>query len=213
MARRKRIAKSETEDAFGFNPRELTSDQKRAYLKRITERANKRLYRIEKSGRYSYAAAEALRRLERSGRKRFSYHQKTDSEVLNEIYSIEAFLNSKTSLVSNIKKIQMKAFDTLKQNLTRQGIDMEGVPFDTASFYNFLGTQQFKDLAAQYGSDWVVEDIARAVTEDKLSMQQVIKEYKEFMKTDLPLDAVEMKRKGAIESYEQYAEGRRSEYI
>ena len=189
---------------YGFNPRELSLDQKQQYLRKIVERANKRITRINQSGRYSHAYAITRKELERQGRKRFSYKRpKTEHEINREIVMVESFLNMETSLVSNVKRIQQKAYLSLKAKLARKGY--ANFEINQNDFYRFMSSQEFKDMAADYGSNWVVEDIAKAVEGNrKITIDELVEQYKEFMREELPIEAVHMKRSGAISSYDEY---------
>lgn len=209
----KRKTQSELNDIFGFNPREMTLDQKKQYLKRIAERANKRITRLNTSGIYSYALQRAQSELAREGRKRFSYKRpKTEHQIIREIYMIESFLSLESSLVSNVKKIQDKAYNTLAKNLEKKGVHVKDIKLNRNDFYRFLNSQEFKDLADKYGSGWVVEDITRTMDSNKkITLDQIIKDYEEFMKEDLPFEAVELKHKGAISNYDQYRKKRKKQ--
>lgn len=209
----KRKTQSELNDVFGFNPREMTMDQKQQYLRKVVERANKRITRLNKSGIYSYALNRAQAELAREGRKRFSYKRpKTEHQIIREIYMVESFLSLESSLVSNVKKIQDKAFNTLSRKLESKGVNVKDIKLNKNDFYRFLNSQEFKDIAEKYGSDWVVEDITRTMESNKkITLDQIIKDYEEFMKEDLPFEAVELKHKGAISDYDQYRKKRKKQ--
>lgn len=135
-------------DVWGFNPRELGEEQQRQYLSNIVQRANKRMYRLEKSGKFSYALQRAQKELSSKGRKHFTTRGLSSKEVMDEIMLVEAFLAHKSSLVSELKKIQKRAFITLKEKMKREyGSDFEGVDIEKESFYKFLNTRAFEDLA------------------------------------------------------------------
>lgn len=203
----KRIKQSDT-NIWGFNPREMGLDMQKQYLKKIVQRANKRMQRLEKSNLYSYAYQRAERDLSFLNRTRFSYRQKTPEDIINEIYRVEAFLAHESSLVQNVRKLQTRAFETLAVRInSTNGIDIRGLNLNRNDFYRFLNSQQFKDMSGRYGSDWVIEDMARALdTDPQSTIKDVIKEYNDFMKEDLPLEAVDMKRRGAISGYQEYRE-------
>lgn len=192
-------------DYFGFNPRELSLEQQRQYLRTLVQRANKRMQRLAKADIYSYAYNRAERELARVGRTRFSYKIKSPAGIINEIYLAEAFLAHESSFVRNVRGLQDRAFKTLTSRLKHQsGIRLDEIKLNRNAFYKFLNSQQFKDMANKYGSDWVIEDMARALEDEKVSLDDVIAEYQEFMKEDLPLDAVEKKRIGAVQNYDEY---------
>lgn len=207
MARRKNDINED--DYFGFNPRELSLEMQKQYLKKIVMRANKRMQRLANADVYSYAYYRAERELARVGRTRFSYNVKNPADVINEIYLVEAFLSHDSSYVRNVRELQQKAFNTLALKLRKQGgVRLDEIKLNRNQFYKFLNSQQFKDMANKYGSDWIIEDMARALENDTRTLNDVIEEYKQFMKEDLPLEAVSLKRNGAIKDYEEYRKQR-----
>lgn len=208
MSRRKyRRYNEEPRDIFDYNKYDMSLDQKKQYLRKIVERANKRITRINKAGVYSHALKLAQLELRRVNRKRFSYKSpKTEFAIDREIAMTESFLNMESSYVKNIKLIQDKAFTKLINKLQKKGYD-QLAKVNRNDFYRFLSSQEFKDMSNRYGSGWVVEDIAMHVESNKkLDIDELMDTYADFMEQELPLEALQEMRSGSIANYAQYRE-------
>lgn len=191
-----------------FNPHEMSIDMQKQYLKTIVNRANKRMQRLHNAGLYSYAYTRARRELEKKGRTRFSYRITEPGQILDEIFLVEAFLAHESSLTKQVKKMQYVAFQSLNSKLKFNGFPQ--IPqSQMQDLYQFFNSQQFRDMADEYGSDYVIEDISAALEDNKISLADVIKQYEDFMQEKLPLEALQQLRKGAIKNYGEYRKKRK----
>lgn len=201
----KRKLRLNYDNVFAINPYEISIRDLKKNLELKVRRANQRMREIEKAGNYSYAYQAAMRELDRQGRRRFSYAGKEREELIKKLYLVEAFLSHETSKVRELRKIQERAYETLSEKVKeRTKIDLKKLNLNRNDFYRFLNSKEGKDLLNEYGSTQVIDDIANALQDKKIKLEDVIEQYKEFMGTHLPIEAVEYKRKGKIGTYDQY---------
>lgn len=202
MARKVKI---DYEKVFSINPYEMSIGDLKKNLEKKVRRANERMRAIEKAGNYSYAYQAAMRELDRQGRRRFSYAGNNREDLVKKLYQVEAFLSHETSKIRELRRIQERAYETLAEKARkRTGIDLRELNLNRNDFYRFLNSTEGKDFIKEYGSKQVIDDIATALTDKTLKLEKVIDQYREFMGTHLPLEAVEYKRKGKIGTYDQY---------
>lgn len=203
MATRK--TKIDYEKVFSINPYEMSISDLKKNLERKVRRANERMRQIEKVGIYSYAYQASMRELDRQGRRRFSYAGTEREDLVRKLYQVEAFLSHETSRVKELRKIQERSYETLSAKVQkRTDIDLRELNLNRNDFFRFLNSQEGKDFIKEYGSAQVIDDIATALQDRKLKLEDVIEQYKEFMGTHLPLEAVEYKRRGRIGTYDEY---------
>lgn len=193
------------------NPYDLEGENLKSYLKRVVRLANDRLLKIEKKGvtEESYPYQRAIRELENLGRRRFSYKFNDPAEMIKEIARVESFITNKASTLSGLKEIQKTTWGQLRTRyLDKLGIDMQSVGLNQRDFYKFLNSQAGKDMVHDYGSDFVIEDVIKTLFQfrnKKYTLEDVIKDYRDFMKEDnLSFDAVDLKRRGYIETLADY---------
>lgn len=201
----KRRLKLNYDKIFSVNPYEISIRDLKKNLEVKVRRANQRMREIERAGNYSYAYNVAMRELDREGRRRFSYAGKEREELIKRLYQVEAFLSHETSKVRNLRKIQERAFESLSREVEkRTDIDITELNLNRNDFYKFLNSREGKDLIGEYGSQQVIDDIARAMKDRTIKLEDVLKDYKEFMGTHLPLEAVSYRRERRIGSYDEY---------
>lgn len=200
-----RKTKIDYNKVFSVNPYEISTPDLKKMVERKVRIANKRLLRIERSGYYSYAYNRAMKELQAVGRRRFSYAGKEHGELIKKLYQVEAFLEHQTSTVTQIKKLQERAYDKIANAVkSRTGIDMKQLNLNRNEFYAFLNSKEGKDMVGDYGSEQIQDDIAMALKDRSLKLSDVLEQYKEFMGTHLPLEAVQYRREGKVGSYDEY---------
>lgn len=195
-----------------INPYDMGVSMMHEYLRRIARKANDRLLRLEKRKKTdeSWAYKKVMQELRAKNRRRFSYAATNEKEMLKEIQMIESFLSQQTSTLGGIAQLQKTAYGKLRMKmLDRTGVDMQEIGIDVKDFYSFINSRAGKDLIDEYGSDAVFDDMIRAMfryrSEKKYTFTNLLDEYKEFQKQrDISFEALELKRRGAIGSYEQY---------
>lgn len=161
----------------GLTPQELSKVRRT-----LAKRANQRLVRLERAKssitgeKYSDIGAAPIARdyLSRTGRKRFTEGKWKDSpssyeEQRREIVQLQAFLSSKTSLVSGIRDIEdkrVKTFESGKWGSAKwTDGDRRALKFaSTKEFYDFFQSSVFRELVQSgFTSEQVLEayDTAR----------------------------------------------------
>lgn len=194
------------------NPYDLDPTAMHKYLRRIVRLANNRLLRLEKAKKVdnSWAYKKAMQELEGQNRRRFSYAATRVKDMVAEIQRVESFISQQTSTLGGISQVQKSAYGKLRLTmLERTGIDMQSVGLNIKDFYDFINSRAGKDLIAEYTSDVVFDDMIRAMFryryERRYTFDDLIQEYSEFQKTkDISFEALELKRRGVIGSYEEY---------
>lgn len=188
MARKKSSQKKDI-DYFGFDIYEMSFPDLKKYVKKKSESANKQLLRIEQAGIYSWAYGRTMREMG-EGRKRFRYGYKTREQLIGELRLIEAFNAQESSKVSNLRHVQTKAYQKLRERILKEKkIDIADIKdFDQNTFYKFLNSRQGKDMLAKYTSDDVVDDIIEQMYERKVKLEDVVKDYKDFLTSEIPFN-------------------------
>lgn len=193
------------------NPYDLDPAAMHKYLYRLARMANNRLYRLEKAQRQdeSYAYKEAMQELKRQNRRRYSYAANDVKGMIREIQRIESFIGKQSSTLTGLRELQSSAFQKLRlKYMKTTGLDITATGIKQKDFYRFLNSQTGKDLVHEYGSDDVIEDIIKTMfyyKQARYTFDDLIEEYGRFLAEEhMPLEAVELKRRGVIGSYGEY---------
>lgn len=208
----KGIKRSIKKDGFRIvNPYDLEPTAMHKYLYRLARMANSRLYRLEKAGRSqeSYAYKKAMQELTRQGKRRFSYAETDVKGMIKQIQKIESFLGMESSSLTGLREIQSTSYQKLRiKYMERTGLDITATGINQKDFYRFINSQVGKDLIHEYGSDDVFEDMITTMfryKQQKYTFDDLIADYGKFLaEENMPFEAVELKRRGVIGSYEEY---------
>lgn len=185
------IAKPSTKD-LNINPYQaaLTPKDLSAMRRRLAKRANQRLVRLEKASskitgeRYQDigAAPIAYGYLKKTGRTRFT-ESRTPMDYekeRREVVQLQAFLSSKTSLVSGIRDIERKRIATFESgkwgSYADTGTERRPIKFSTTKeFYDFFQSSIFKELKSYgFSSEQLVESYDTAVETFKGSSEEAM---------------------------------------
>lgn len=176
-----------------LTPKELSS------LRRsLAKRANQRLVRLERASSKvtgeSYkeigAAPIAYDYLKKKGRTRFV--EKLDSGLTYdqermEVTKLQAFLSSKTSLVSGIRDIERKRIETFESgkygSYADTGKERKGLKFaSTKEFYEFFQSSTFRDLKSSgFTSEQIIEQYDNAMETYKGASEDALKALEEAL--------------------------------
>lgn len=135
--------------------RKLEGEQLKQAVENLTDVANKRLTRLEKTGLTQYAY-KRLAKLQDKEKPRFvktvSYENLT--ATLNQL---EDFLNRPTSTVTGARKAHVRAVSELKKDrVTDEGIFMRGLEIDYENqndFFDFLKSEEYKNMSKLIASE------------------------------------------------------------
>lgn len=156
--------------------------------RKLIQRANARLKRIEQAGKQSPAYFKALDYIERfynpfENRNetvtRFtSVPEQAPRRRNQQIRAIKRFLNMQTSTLSGIKNAERKRDATFAS---------KGFTGDYNSLYTFLSSAQFDSLSRRYGSDQVVEQFIEMYNEG-LQLDEIRTMYDTYLSTQISQD-------------------------
>lgn len=169
-----------------FNP--WSTSHTRAELeaehRRLAKRSNQRMVRLERGKTkvtgeaMTFGAYEKVQNyLEETGqgarfseRKSFNPKDVSTNQLKKDIAAMNTFLNSKSSTVSGMNKIEQARIKTFEEN----GITASS----TKEFYDFLNSDEYNKAKKVFSSDTLVELYDMATEKDKSGKPL---EYNEFM--------------------------------
>ena len=157
-------------DIADFDYKSKTELQKE--LKRLTNLANSRLRNLEKSGYTQHAYRYASKALGKE-KPRYKARLKTSRADLRfQIGKVLEFINKQTSTITGEKEVLAKSTEWAESIVgeDRQTID---------DFFDFLSSQQFKDLSKVMDSNQVVEMYSQNIKSGatKADMQKAFSEF------------------------------------
>lgn len=163
---------------YDFNIiKSLTPQQMRQAAAPLVSLANKRLRRLENAGVNFGVSQRVKKELARMGRQKFSARAKN---IENELGILIDFLQSPTSTLTGIKQARSKTLDTI-----RSKYDLEISNPDV--FFNFLSSQQFKEMSQRIDSNQLIEDID-TMLQLGASIGDIKEMYHDFLNTQITYD-------------------------
>lgn len=169
-----------------FNP--WSTSHTRAELeaehRRLAKRSNQRMVRLERGKTkvtgeaMTFGAYEKVQNyLEETGqgvrfseRKSFNPKDVSTNQLKRDIAAMNTFLNSKSSTVSGMNKIEQARIKTFEENGITAG--------STKEFYDFLNSDEYNKAKKVFSSDTLVELYDMATEKDKSGKPL---EYNDFM--------------------------------
>lgn len=166
----------------------MSADQKRQIMPQLVKAANQRLSRLEKHGETNWAYQRAMKDLKtpKGVAPRFSYAKisdATEAALNNRLSEVLRFLNSESSTVSGVRDINKRRIQSLRDGRLNMKIENEQL------FIDFLKSDSFKSLAEQAASEFIMEDIDIAMSQN-YTLDEILKGYDEFIKRDIGFNKV-----------------------
>lgn len=166
----------------------MSADQKRQVMPQLVKAANQRISRLEKHGETNWAYQRVMKDLKtpKGVVPRFSYAKisdATEAALNNRLSEVLRFLNSESSTVSGVRDINKRRIQSLRDGRLNMKIENEQL------FIDFLKSDTFKSLADQAASEFIMEDIDIAMSQN-YTLDEILKGYDEFLKRDLGFNQV-----------------------
>lgn len=155
--------------------RKMSKEQKIQSLQKMSKTANSRLKTLESKGLTKNAYAKTQRLLSYQNKTRFyeGKNYKNNYEIERALSQLEYFLTSKSSTVRGYKQLKKDRI----QAFADKGIFIKNENVD--DFYNFLSSQQFKELGKRVDSNQVIEDFAEYLK--NFSVEEILQEFDAFL--------------------------------
>lgn len=193
------IATSKGEDIDVYRV-SMTPTELRKLRRSLAKRANQRLIRLERAT--SKVTGESLSEigaapiaqsyLSRTGRRRFT--EKLESglsyeQERQEIIKIQAFLKSKTSLVSGVREVERKRIEVFESGKYGSYKDTGKLNrklnfSSTKEFYDFFHSSTFKELmGAGFSSEQIIERYDEAMERFKGKNEEALNVLEDALQT------------------------------
>lgn len=178
----------------------MSEEQQQQVYYTLAKRANQRFRDITvKAGEQSGAVTKAVKWLqEQQGRSTFKQSKKlTAIELKANLEALETFYNSKSATLPGLRAIQTQRVETLSnkieteldnRTIAEKYRDLMASSDGRQKFYDFVSSQQFKNLSKYADSDQVIQDFVDANTTEIHEAKQgdtLAKISKQF---DIPID-------------------------
>jgi hypothetical protein len=176
---------------FDTNTLKKLSEKEKIYVaKKGASIANKRLAELEKEGIDYYAYAKAKHYNEATGRDKNRFYRgskfRSERDLNIHIQNIFDFLNAESSTAEGIKNINDRRINMFKE----KGVNIpKGREKD---FYDFLSSEQFKNLGKYADSNQIIETFVDA-RKMGLDVDLINEEFTNFMNGELDFDEVQEK--------------------
>jgi hypothetical protein len=172
--------------------KELSLDEQREVYNAV-KKANKRIANIEKSGLHSYALdmIKPYFGVNNDESMRFSTSMKyKDLKAFKHMQSsLDLFLSSATSSVTGIKRINKNRINTFRKS----GLEIK----DEKMFFQFLSSEQFKNLSKYVDSHQLIEDYDLAMTQG-FSKEEIEKQYQQYLNSEMTFEQVAERRQRKV---------------
>lgn len=165
----------------------------------LAKRANQRMVRLGRAVSpitgelYSSYGAEVLAQeyLSKQGRTRYTESIKVGDykQVKQDIYSLQTFLASESSLVGTAdpegygqRSIEQRRINTFSSGNWGSGDNISVTFAKNKNFYNFLNSRSFKTLSDLFDSETILELYQTARVSNKLDNKKVVKKFNEAVR-------------------------------
>lgn len=161
-------------------------------LRRLTKIANSRIERLEKEQARTNREIHSLEKVKGmlNGKTRFYTGTKyTKKQAIETLHKLEKFLNYRTSTITGLHNLDDEKIQYFEE--------ITGVKIKSRKdFWDFLSSEQFKNMSKYADSNQIVEDFVQAMDEG-FSLDEIAKTYNEFENTNITFDQVaEIRKKG-----------------
>ena len=149
---------------------------------RMVNQANARLRRLEKKGYDRYAYERAMLYLKQSGKGTRFKRKKPSSadEILSQVDALTRFLESKTSTVTGLEKVEAKSIEQFKA----RGFDIK----DRKDFFNFLSSELYGRLSKKFISSEILQEIYDKAKSKGISSGDIYRALEEYESGKIGLD-------------------------
>lgn len=176
---------------FDFKKFSGMSEKEKIYAsKEASKTANKQLKDLEKEGLTKFAYEVANHYNETKGRDKNRFYMggkfKKEKDVEIHLQNVEAFLKSKTATPEGYKQIAVDRLNAFRE----KGIDIP--KGKEKEFYDFLSSEQFKNLGKYADSNQIIETYVDARNAG-VDADNINDEFVSFMNEDLTFDEVQEK--------------------
>lgn len=142
---------------------------------RMVNQANARLRRLEAKGYDRYAYERAMLYLKQSG-KGTRFKRKTPSspaEILSQVDALTRFLESKTSTVTGLEKVEAKSVAQFEA----RGFELK----NKKEFFNFLSSSIYRELLQKHYASGLLQefyDKAQSQNYSDAEIRELLEEYR-----------------------------------
>lgn len=167
--------------------------------RKMAKRLNQRLRTIEKKGveksssAYEFAKMETGRSRPRYSESESVYERMNASDLYGEMIKMQRKLESETSTLSGLKKVENKRLTSAVDSIKRKtGVDISKK--DLRDFVNNGGYQLLNDVG--YDSEQVIIDYVKfsKAGDGNLTPKQFVKAYNDYKKKTKQVDYAEIKK-------------------
>lgn len=142
---------------------------------RMVNQANARLRRLEKKGYDRYAYERAMLYLKQSGKGTRFKRKKPSSpdEILSQVDALTRFLESKTSTVTGLEKVEAKAVAQFES----RGFELK----NKKEFFNFLSSSIYRELLQKHYASGLLQefyDKAQSQNYSDAEIRELLEEYR-----------------------------------
>lgn len=142
---------------------------------RMVNQANARLRRLEKKGYDRYAYERAMLYLKQSGKGTRFKRKKPSSpdEILSQVDALTRFLESKTSTVTGLEKVEAKAVAQFEA----RGFALK----NKKEFFNFLSSSIYRELLQKHYASGLLQefyDKAQSQNYSDAEIRELLEEYR-----------------------------------
>lgn len=176
---------------FDFETFKHMTEKEKVYVsKEASRQANNQLKQLEKAGLTKFAYEVANHYNETTGRDKNRFYTggkfKKEKDIEIHIQNVSNFLHSKTATPQGYQQIAVDRLNAFRE----KGIDIP--KGKEKEFYDFLSSEQFKNLGKYADSNQVIETFVDARNAG-VDAEMINKEFNEFMNSDLTFDEVQEK--------------------
>jgi hypothetical protein len=176
---------------FDFNTLTDMSEKEKIYVaKEASRQANKQLKQLEKAHLTKFAYEVADHYNKETGRAKNRFYTggkfKNEKNINIHIQNVAHFLNSKTATPEGYEQINAERLEAFR----RKGIEIP--KGKEKEFYDFLSSEQFKNLGKYADSNQIIETFVDARNAG-IDAEMINREFREFMNTDMTFDEVQEK--------------------
>lgn len=185
-----------------YNERYFTTEEIKRLIPRLADAANKRLRSLEKSNmhvnrRNEYKNAYAVAKDYLGDRKSFSRSiQRNNQSLRREFHAIVDFMTSKSSTITGNKLIDAERRSRIENEISRRNkTDFKFTNEEWEEFQQFLESSEYKSLKKTVDSKQIMEDFALAMSDDSEDYDDIMREYREYLNTNMTFEQVNEKRR------------------
>jgi hypothetical protein len=176
---------------FDFNTLRDMSEKEKIYVaKEASKQANRQLKELEKAHLTKFAYEIAGQYNEATGRPKNRFYTggifKNEKNLNIHIQNVAHFLNSKTSSPQGYEQMNNERLEAFR----KKGINIP--KGKEKEFYDFLSSEQFKNLGKYADSNQVIETFVDARNAN-IDADMINREFQEFMNSDMTFDEVQEK--------------------